>query len=86
MIEFKGINHLAMVTGDMDSTIRFWGDLLGMRSVFGHGKHGYRIYFFEITKDECIALFEWPDVTPVPEKDAGVAVKYLDNIDLQKMV
>lgn len=36
MIKFNGINHLAMVTGDMDMTIRFWRDLLGMRLVAGH--------------------------------------------------
>ncbi|MDJ0854910.1 MAG: hypothetical protein QNI89_16815 [Desulfobacterales bacterium] len=26
-IRYTGINHLAMVTGDMDATIRFWRDL-----------------------------------------------------------
>jgi len=31
MPRYTGINHLAMVTGDMDATIRFWRDLLGMR-------------------------------------------------------
>jgi catechol 2,3-dioxygenase-like lactoylglutathione lyase family enzyme len=75
MIKFTGLNHLAMVTGDMDKTIRFWRDLLGMRLIVGIGKSGYRIYFFEISKEECIAFFEWPDVNPIPEKDAGVAIK-----------
>jgi len=32
MIKFNGVNHLAMATGDMDKTIRFWRDLLGMSS------------------------------------------------------
>ncbi len=75
MIKFKGINHLSMVTGDMDSTIRFWRDLLGMRLVIGWGKPGYRIYFFEISDYDRIAFFEWPGVEPIQEKDAGVAVK-----------
>ena len=75
MIKFTGLNHLAMVTGDMDNTIRFWRDLLGMRLIVGIGKSGYRIYFFEISKEECIAFFEWSDVNPIPEKDAGVAIK-----------
>ena len=75
MIKLTGLNHLAMVTGDMDNTIRFWRDLLGMRLIVGIGKSGYRIYFFEISKEECIAFFEWPDVNPIPEKDAGVAIK-----------
>ena len=29
MPQYTGVNHLAMVTGDMDGTIRFWRDLLG---------------------------------------------------------
>lgn len=30
-MKFNGINHLAMATGDMDATIHFWRDLLGIR-------------------------------------------------------
>jgi len=70
-VRFKGVNHLAMATGDMDKTIRFWRDLLGMRLVAGLGQPGYRHYFFEISEDDLIAFFEWSDVTPVPEKDHG---------------
>ncbi len=29
-MKFNGINHLAMATGDMDATIRFWRDLLAI--------------------------------------------------------
>lgn len=75
MITFTGINHLAMATRDMDKTIRFWRDLLGMRLVAGLGRPGYRHYFFEITDHDMIAFFEWPDVEPIPEKDHGVPVK-----------
>jgi len=75
MIRFTGINHLAMATCDMDATIRFWRDLLGMRLVAGLGKPGYRHYFFEITDHDMIAFFEWPDVEKVALKDHGVPVK-----------
>jgi catechol 2,3-dioxygenase-like lactoylglutathione lyase family enzyme len=75
MIRFNGINHLAMATGDMDRTIRFWRDLLGLRLVAGLGKPGYRHYFFEISKNDLIAFFEWPGVKPVEEKDHGYPVK-----------
>lgn len=75
MIRFKGINHLAMATGDMDRTIRFWRDLLGMRLVAGLGQPGYRHYFFEISENDLLAFFEWPDVEPVEEKDHGYPVK-----------
>ena len=40
MVKFNGVNHLAMVTGDMDTTIRFWRDLLGMRLIAGLGHPG----------------------------------------------
>jgi catechol 2,3-dioxygenase-like lactoylglutathione lyase family enzyme len=75
MIKFNGINHLAMATGNMDSTIRFWRDLLGMRLVAGLGQPGYRHYFFEISVNDLLAFFEWPGVTPVPEKEHGRPVK-----------
>ena len=75
MAVYTGINHLAMATGDMDATIRFWRDLLGMRLVAGLGRPGYRHYFFEISEHDMMAFFEWPHVEPIPEKDHGVPVK-----------
>lgn len=71
MIKYTGINHLAMATRDMDATIRFWRDLLGMRLVAGLGKPGYRHYFFDISANDLIAFFEWPEVEPADEKDHG---------------
>jgi catechol 2,3-dioxygenase-like lactoylglutathione lyase family enzyme len=71
MVEYNGVNHLAMATGDMDATIRFWRDLLGMRLVATLGRAGYRHYFFEISETDTIAFFEWPGVEPVPEKEHG---------------
>jgi catechol 2,3-dioxygenase-like lactoylglutathione lyase family enzyme len=75
MLTYTGINHLAMVTADMDRTIRFWRDLLGMRLVAGLGSKGYRHYFFEISDRDMIAFFEWDGVTSMPEKDHGVPVR-----------
>ncbi len=74
MIDYTGINHLAMVTGDMEATIRFWRDLLGMRLIAGLGRPGYRHYFFEIGPHDMIAFFEWPGVEKVAQKDHGVPV------------
>ena len=75
MAKYMGINHLAMVTGDMNKTIRFWRDLLGMRLVAGLGHPGYRHYFFEISKHDLIAFFEWEGVENGELKDHGVPVK-----------
>lgn len=74
MTTYTGINHLAMATGDMDTTIRFWRDLLGMRLVAALGRPGYRHYFFEIGPRDMIAFFEWPGVEPGLEKDHGAPV------------
>ena len=75
LLKYTGINHLAMVTGDMDATIRFWRDLLEMRLVAGLGRPGFRHYFFEISSQDMLAFFEWSDVEKIPVKDHGVPVK-----------
>lgn len=75
MVKFNGVNHLALATGDMDSTIRFWRDLLGMRLVAGLGKPGYRHYFFQLSDTDLVAFFEWPGVRPVAKKDHGEPVR-----------
>jgi len=71
MITYSGVNHLALATGAMDETIRFWRDLLGMRLIAGLGRPGYRQYFFQISDRDLIAFFEWPGVQPVEEKEHG---------------
>ena len=73
-MKFNGVNHIAMATGNLDVTIRFWRDLLGMRLIAGLGQPGYRHYFFEISDTCAIAFFEWPDVKPFPEKEHGRSV------------
>ncbi|MDZ7830350.1 MAG: VOC family protein [Desulfobacterales bacterium] len=75
MGRFTGINHLVFATRDMDMTIRYWRDLLGLRLVAGIGDQNYRHYFFELSGQDMIAFFEWPEVRPVPEKDHGMPVK-----------
>lgn len=37
MTKYKGIHHLAMITDDMEKTIKFWRDLLGMRLLSATG-------------------------------------------------
>ncbi len=71
MVTFNGVNHLAMATGNMDRTILFWRDLLGMRLVAGLGQPGYRHFFFQISDSDLIAFFEWEGVEPVPDKEHG---------------
>jgi catechol 2,3-dioxygenase-like lactoylglutathione lyase family enzyme len=74
-MNYTGMNHLAMVTGNMDATVRFWRDLLGMRLIAGLGRPGYRQYFFEISDRDAIAFFEWPGVEKGPDRDHGTPVE-----------
>lgn len=75
MVRFTGVNHLAFVTGDMDKTVRFWRDLLGMRLVATIGAPGFRHYFFELSETDTVAFFEWDGAEPVPQKRHGVAFR-----------
>ncbi len=73
---FAGINHLALVTNDMDKTVRFYRDVLGMEvvgSLSGEIEPGVsmRHYFFSIGQGNTVAFFEWQGVEMPPRKDAG---------------
>lgn len=55
---WRGINHLALVTPDMDATVRFYQGVLGMRLVASVMAGPMRHYFFEIGPENTIAFFE----------------------------
>jgi catechol 2,3-dioxygenase-like lactoylglutathione lyase family enzyme len=55
---WQGVNHLAMVTPDMDTTVRFYDGVLGMRLVATTMAGPMRHYFFEIAPGNTIAFFE----------------------------
>ncbi len=66
----KGIDHLAFITNDMEKTIRFYRDLLGMELVAGIGHEGYRHYFFKFG-DNQVAFFEYDIAKPMEQKFHG---------------
>ena len=43
-MSFGKIDHLAFITPDLDGTIRFYRDLLGMELTLGIGHDGFRHY------------------------------------------
>lgn len=55
---WRGINHLALVTPDMDATVRFYAGVLGMPLVATLMAGPMRHYFFEIGPENTIAFFE----------------------------
>jgi catechol 2,3-dioxygenase-like lactoylglutathione lyase family enzyme len=60
---WRGINHLALVTDDMDATVRFYQGVLGARLVATIGTPQFRHYFFEFGPECTVAFFEYTDVS-----------------------
>jgi catechol 2,3-dioxygenase-like lactoylglutathione lyase family enzyme len=72
-IRWRGINHLALVTHDMDATVRFYHGVLGARLIATIGNEHFRHYFFEIGQENSIAFFEYTDSQTQPfAKPAGI--------------
>jgi len=70
---WRGVNHLALVTDDMDATVRFYHGVLGARLVATIGTADFRHYFFEIGEGSTVAFFEYADHPPAAfAKPAGV--------------
>lgn len=65
-----GINHLAFITHDLEATIRFYRDLLGMTLEAGIGHNGYRHYFFRLGEAQ-IAFFAYNGAQPMKAKAHG---------------
>ena len=59
---WRGINHLALVTTDMDATVRFYHGVLGARLVATIGTRDFRHYFFEFGAENTVAFFEYAGV------------------------
>lgn len=70
---WRGINHLALVTNDMDATVRFYHGVLGARLVATIGTPQFRHYFFEFGPQNTVAFFEYASAEIEPfAKPAGI--------------
>jgi catechol 2,3-dioxygenase-like lactoylglutathione lyase family enzyme len=54
---WRGINHLALITTDMDATVRFYHGTLGARLVATIATPELRHYFFEFGPQCTVAFF-----------------------------
>jgi catechol 2,3-dioxygenase-like lactoylglutathione lyase family enzyme len=68
---FKGINHLALVSSDMARTVDFYTNVLGMPliktlEIPGNGQH----FFFDCGNGDSLAFFWFPDA---PAAAPGIA-------------
>jgi catechol 2,3-dioxygenase-like lactoylglutathione lyase family enzyme len=70
--ELRGVNHLALVCKDMERTVDFYTNVLGMPLTKtidlpgGRGQH----FFFDIVGGDALAFFWFPDA---PEAAPGIA-------------
>ena len=67
---WRGVNHLALVTPDMDATTRFYAGVLGMPLVMTLMAGPMRHYFFEMAPGNTVAFFEVAGAETFP-KGAG---------------
>jgi catechol 2,3-dioxygenase-like lactoylglutathione lyase family enzyme len=58
-VHWRGVNHLALVTTDMDATVRFWHGVIDARLVTTLATPAFRHYFFEIAPGNTVAFFEY---------------------------
>ena len=72
IFQLRGVNNLALVCKDMERTVRFYRDVLGMPLVKtidlpdGGGQH----FFFDIGNGDCLAFFWFPGA---PEAQPGIS-------------
>jgi catechol 2,3-dioxygenase-like lactoylglutathione lyase family enzyme len=72
-IDWRGVNHLALITTDMDATVRFYHGVLDAQLVATLGTPTFRHYFFRIGRGSTVAFFEYRDNSIVPfNKPAGI--------------
>ncbi|HET7540797.1 MAG TPA: VOC family protein [Polyangiaceae bacterium] len=74
-VDFTGFHHLAFITSDLQATLRFYRDLLGLRLVLAMGADGVQHYFFELTPRDRIAFFAWDGASPMEPKRPGVPTR-----------
>lgn len=72
-VQWRGVNHLALITPDMDGTVRFWHGVIDARLVTTLATPAFRHYFFEIAPGNTVAFFEYREEPVRPfSKPAGI--------------
>src|SRR5918911_3643711 len=81
-VQWRGVHHLALITTDMDATVRFYHGVLDARLVITLATPAFRHYFFEFDQGNTVAFFEYID-QPVETyaKPAGVPFPQASQFD-----
>lgn len=79
---WDGVHHIALVTSDMDATMRFWHEVLRAEIVATASADDHRMYFFRIGESQTVAFIEFRDVDHVQyAKPARVAYPLASQFD-----
>jgi catechol 2,3-dioxygenase-like lactoylglutathione lyase family enzyme len=79
---WRGVHHLALVTTDMDATVRFYHEVLGAPLVATVATEAFRHYFFQFGQASTIAFFEYLGVEVESfAKPAGVPFPQASQFD-----
>jgi catechol 2,3-dioxygenase-like lactoylglutathione lyase family enzyme len=81
-VQWRGVHHLALVTTDMDATVRFYAGVLDARLVATIATKAFKHYFFDFGTGTTIAFFEYVG-QPVEtySKPAGVPFPLASQFD-----
>jgi catechol 2,3-dioxygenase-like lactoylglutathione lyase family enzyme len=81
-VQWRGVHHLALVTTDMDATVRFYAGVLDARLVATIATESFKHYFFDFGPGNTIAFFEYKG-QPVEtfSKPAGVPFPLASQFD-----
>lgn len=79
---WMGLNHLALVTTDMDATVRFWHQVLGAEIVATVATPDFKHYFFRVGDAQTIAFFQYLDHEVASfAKPAGIPYVHASQFD-----
>ena len=79
---WMGLNHLALITTDMDATVRFWHEVLGAEIIATVATPDFKHYFFRVGEAQSIAFFQYEGVdVETFSKPAGIPYKHASQFD-----
>ena len=67
-----GLNHLALITNDMDTTVRFWHGVMGAPLVATIGTADVPALLLPFGESSSVAFFQYNEHTKMIAKPAGV--------------
>ena len=79
---WEGVHNVALVTPDMDATMRFWHEVLHAEIVATISTDVYRMYYFRVGETQTVAFMEYHGVDHERyAKPAGVAYPLASQFD-----